>query len=296
MITRAVDIFGNRVYRTKITVDQRGEKLNGIIILEVCRPVGEHGISRRMGLVEGVGRKIHHFIEDFVRNRLRHAVFHCTDNAFRAMDEVLAFLCHDVVLFLGHCASYQIAAPVGIACQCANDLHNLLLIDHAAIGGTENRLQQWVQIGYAAGIVLALDIARNLLHRAGAIEGDTCDEVFKTVRLELLQKLPHAAGFQLEHPVGIAGRNHLIHLGIGKGETVEIRCLFSVLLNKTKRIANDRERAKPKEVHLQQPEFFQRGHRKLRGDYRIVYLQRNHIRNRHTGDHNARRMRGTMPR
>ena len=139
-----------------------------------------------MGFVERVGREIHHLVEDLVRDRLRHAVCDRTDHAIRPMDEILALFCHHFVLFLAHCAAHEVASAIGIARQRAHDLHDLLLIDHAAVGGAEDRLQKRVQIRHAAGVVLALDIAGDLLHRARTVEGDACDEVLKAVRLELL--------------------------------------------------------------------------------------------------------------
>ena len=88
--------------------------------------------------------------------------------------------------------------------------------------------------------MLTLDIAGNLLHRTRTIEGDTCDKILKAVRFELLQKLSHAAGFQLEHPVRVAGCNHLIHFVIREWDAVKIRHFAPALFNKSERIANDR--------------------------------------------------------
>ncbi|MPM88672.1 hypothetical protein SDC9_135776 [bioreactor metagenome] len=97
-----------------------------------------------MGFVERVGREVHHLVEDVVCDRLRNAVCHRADDAIRPVDEILALLCHYIVLFLAHRAAHKVAPPIGITRQRANDLHDLLLIDHAAIRGAEDRLQQRV--------------------------------------------------------------------------------------------------------------------------------------------------------
>ena len=71
---------------------------------------------------------------------LSRAVCDRADHAIRTVDEVFALFRHHVVLFLTHGSAHKIAPAIGVSRQRAYDLHNLLLIDHAAVGGTEDRL------------------------------------------------------------------------------------------------------------------------------------------------------------
>ncbi|MPM42835.1 hypothetical protein SDC9_89507 [bioreactor metagenome] len=206
------------------------------------------------------------------------------------MDEILALLGHYVVLLLGHGAAHKVAPAVGVARKRADDFHDLLLIHHAAVGRAQNGLEQRVRVDHARGVVLALDVARNLLHRAGAVEGNARDKVLKAVGFELAKELPHAAGFQLKHPVGIPGGDHAVNGGVVERQSLQIGHLLSVLGNKAQRIANHRERPQAQKVHLEQAELFQRGHWKLRCDNRVVELERHNLGNRHAGDYNARRV------
>ena len=90
-----------------------------------------------MGLVEGILGKINHFIINLLGCLLWNAVCDTARHALLRIseDEILPFLLHDGSLFLGHGTTYQVASSQGITCQLLYDLHNLLLVDNAAVRG-----------------------------------------------------------------------------------------------------------------------------------------------------------------
>ena len=89
-----------------------------------------------MGLVESILGKIDHIVVDLICHSLTDPVGNATLDALFliSVNKVLAFLFHDLGLFLGHGTAHQIAPTHGIARQITHDLHNLFLIYDAAIG------------------------------------------------------------------------------------------------------------------------------------------------------------------
>ena len=65
---RLGDIFRDLVGISEHRGQERGEILARIMRLEVCCPEGKHRVSRRMALVEGVGSKARHILEELFCN------------------------------------------------------------------------------------------------------------------------------------------------------------------------------------------------------------------------------------
>ena len=57
--------------------------------------------------------------------------------------------------------------------------------------------------------VLAVDVARDVVHRARPVQRVHRDDVVEAVGLELAQVVVHAAGFELEHADGLAAAEQL---------------------------------------------------------------------------------------
>ena len=81
---------------------------------EIGRLIADDRIGRSMGLIEGIAGKIHHLIEDGVGHLLTDAVadaprhHHLSLLVHQAIDEVLSFLFHDIMLLLAHGSSDQV--------------------------------------------------------------------------------------------------------------------------------------------------------------------------------------------
>ena len=90
-----------------------------------------------MGFVEGVFREVDHLVVDGVGGLLVDAVGNTALHSLLriAVDEVLPLLFHHCGLFLGHGAAHQIASAQRVAGQIPHNLHYLLLVDDAAVGG-----------------------------------------------------------------------------------------------------------------------------------------------------------------
>ena len=211
-----IHVLGHRIGVVHIAVDHGGQELHGEIVLEIGRPVGGHGVAGGVSLVEGVGSEVHHFVEDMVRHLLLDAPFHGPLHAVGAMDEILPLTSHHVVLLLAHSPADDVGTAQGVAAQGTDDLHDLLLIDHAAVCGGKDGFQALVLIVDGAGIVLALNIPGDALHGARSVEGDASYDILEAVGFELHEELAHARRFQLEHPVRVPPGDHVVYLFVGE--------------------------------------------------------------------------------
>ena len=253
----------------------------------------DHGVARGVRLVEGIAGEGGHLFEELLGDFLRHAVAHSAGHGdgavglHLAVDEDFLLLCHHVVLFLGHGAAHEVAAAHGIAGQIAHDLHDLLLIDHAAVGHVQNRLELGVQIFDRLGLLLAGDEARNGLHWAGAIERYGGDDVLEAGGLHIGEERAHAAAFHLEDAVGIAFGDHVEHALVVHGNVLGGHVRPAALFDHGQSIADDGERAQPQKVHLEQSQVFQRVLGKLRRDHAVVGLQRDIFVHGAAGDQHA---------
>ena len=140
-----------------------------------------------MRFVEGVAGKGCHFIKytaggirvDAVFNRPRHPFL------LGSPDEYLPLLFHHIMLFLGHRAAHQIASGIAVACQVAYDLHHLFLIDHAAVSHVEDGGQLRGVVDDRIRAMLALDVARDGVHRARPVQGDGGNDILEVFRLHV---------------------------------------------------------------------------------------------------------------
>ena len=96
--------------------------------LEVSRLIGNQRIGRGVGLVETVGSKLFHLVENAGRGIAFDPPFD------RAVDEDAAVFDHFFFDFLTHRLTQLVRAAQGIAGQFLSNLHNLFLIDHDAVG------------------------------------------------------------------------------------------------------------------------------------------------------------------
>ena len=267
-----------------------------------------------MCLVKCVFREAHHAVEDPVRGCLVDSPGRAAGHIlFRiSLDKVPPFLRHDFCLLLGHGAAYQVAPPIGIPAQVAHNLHYLLLVDDAAVGCLENRLEERRIVPHRGGLLLAPDISRDEAHRARAVQGDPGDDILQAARLQLLHEALHACGFQLEDSLAFSGGNVLEHFLIVCIDAVHVqvavfvlRALFPDLAPPAKpgnthllplgyhpgSFLDHRQVAQAQEVHLQKPQVFYCVFRELRHD--IAFggeSEGDEIIHTPLADHNARRV------
>ena len=169
---------------------------------------------------------------------------------------------HHSVFLLAHGTADIICLPERKACQLPEDLHDLFLIDDAAIGHIQNVGQLRGLIADFVRFMAVAQVGRDGIHRTGAVQADQSDDIFQILRLQAHQHLLHTRGFKLEHAFGLTPGEHFVGLGIviiqlGDGE---IRFFF---LDGQLRIPDDRQGAQTEEVHLQQAQLLDLRHVEL---------------------------------
>ena len=92
------------------------------------------------------------------------------------------------------------------------DLHQLLLVDDAAVGLLGDRAQARVRVADGRGVVLALRVGGDVGHRAGPVEGAERDQVAELGRADPFQRVAHPVGLELEDAGRVAAGEHLVGL------------------------------------------------------------------------------------
>ena len=136
--------------------------------------------------------------------------------------------------------------------------------------------------------VLAVDVARDVVHRPRPIERVHRDDVVEAVGLELAQRIAHAAGFQLEHAGGLAAAQQL------EGRLVVERQLRQLerraaLLDQALGQRQQRERGQAEKVELDQARLLdvlhvELGHRHVGAR---IAVERHQLVERAVADHHA---------
>ena len=276
-------------------VQNGGHKGHGMMQLEPGRLHGDQPVGRRVAFVEGIAGKGGHFVVNMLGHLPGHAPAdaavddHVAVFVHHAVHEILPLLGHHVLFLLGHGPAHQVAAAQTVARQIPHDLHDLLLIDHAAVGDLQNGLEQGRFIVDGLRVVFARDVAGDGLHGAGPVEGDGGDDVLEAGGLHVLQEQAHPAGFQLEHAVRVPGGDHAVHAGIVGGNVLGLP-VRPFLTHHVQRVPDDGQSTQTQKVHFQKAQPFQRAHGVLGGDDVVVGLQRHVLGDGLGGDEHACRV------
>ena len=238
-------------------------ELHRVVFFEIRRSVCQHCVCGSVGLVKGIGRKVHHLVEyavcgvtvNSVSHRARYDHLAVLDYA---VYEVLPFLSHHLVLFLGHSSSHEIAPAPGIARKVAHYLHYLLLVYHTTVGLFQYGLKLFVGVLDIFSVVSGGDITGYLLHGAGAEKGNTRNYIFKAVGLKLHHELTHAVGLQLEHAVRIPLGYHLEYGRVIVFHALKVGYFLALLPYEVKRILYNRQVAQAQKVHLKKAQLLYR--------------------------------------
>ena len=184
------------------------------------------------------------------------------------------------MLFLAHCAADKVTPAERIPRKVADNLHYLLLIDHAAVGCVQNRPQKLRFVFHRSGILFALNVARNLIHRTRAIERNAGDNVLKACGLHLHHEMRHPARLKLKNSDGVARTYKVIYAFVVVIAVVKVRRRSPGPLYVFAAITNHGQRPKPEKIHLQHSELFKLRHCELRRDSLIIALKRNKLHRR----------------
>ena len=167
--------------------------------------VRQQRVGGGVRLVEPVARKLFHQVKNFVGFFFSQAIDACT------FAKNTALCGHFFFVFFAHCLAQNIRTAQRIAAQNLSRHHHLLLINHDAVGFLEHRLDARVRVFGLFLALLARDVARDQIHRAGPIQRIHRDQVFQTGRLGVSKHALHASTFKLKHRLGLTLSKQFVH-------------------------------------------------------------------------------------
>ena len=103
--------------------------------------------------------------------------------------------------------------------------------------------------------------------RAGAVQRVERDQVVEPLRLRLAQDVAHAAALELEDAERLSVLENLVGLGIVERNGVDVELDAGGPLDLGDRVEDQRQRAQPQEVHLEEPDPLDLLHRPLGHDF-----------------------------
>ena len=184
--------------------------------LEVGRLIGHHGVADRVGLVEGIVREIVNLLVNGLCRGLRDTVCHTAGDVpvQIAVEEGLPFLLNVLRLLFAHGPADHIRLSQRIARQVLENLDDLLLINDAAIGDGQNRLQGGMAVLNELWVLFAGDESGDGVHGPGTVEGNDRGDVLNILGFQPHTYTGHAGGFHLEYTGGLPRRQHFVSLRV----------------------------------------------------------------------------------
>ncbi|OPY93379.1 MAG: hypothetical protein A4E73_00175 [Syntrophaceae bacterium PtaU1.Bin231] len=283
-----VDVLDDLVPVVLFTGEERGHEFGGIVGLEVCRLIGNHGIGRTVGFVEPVFGKGLHLLPDFLGLDLGYL------SLAGPLEELRLFLLHLGGFLLAHDFPQRIGFGHRIIADGDCDLHDLLLIDDDPVGFFQDRFQFRQFVDDLCFSLLAGDEFGHHVHRSRPIQRDEGDDVFDAVRLHADEDVLHAGTLQLEHPVGIPFHEQLIGLAVIERQRIHVERIPAPLADELQRILDDRERLQTEEIEFCQADGRNVVHGELRHDVVLGRTQGDPFDKGHVRYHHAGRVCGCM--
>ena len=272
------DFFGV----AQLGTEHGGHELGGVVGLQITGLVAENRVGGGVGFVETVAGEFVEDVEDRVGG-FRGNVVH----AEGAFDELGAFLGHGLGVLFAHGAAEHVGAAERVAGDDFGGLHNLLLIDHDAVGFLTDGFEERVRVGDGGRIFFAFNVVGNPLHRAGAVEGDQRDDLIHGGKADLAAEILHAAGLQLEDAGGAAGVEQCKGFGVFEGYFLDVEIGVGGAADVGDGVGDDGERLEAEEVHLQQTELADGVHIELHGDVAFLQGERDEFVEGFVGDDDA---------
>ena len=167
-----------------------------------------------MRFVERVGSKAFHLAEYRFGGSSVNSAANTALNDYiaavvgKSVDENFSLALHYVVLFLAHGAADDVRSAEAVACELAEYLHDLLLINDATVGHVEDAFEARMLVADVRWVVPAVDIGRDAVHRSRTVQRKHSDQILNAVGFELSQDVFHSLAFKLEHALGASARDH----------------------------------------------------------------------------------------
>ena len=196
--------------------------------------VRDDAVDRGMRAVEAVARERLEVLPDLLDHVGVHAV------AEAALDELHLLR----VELLADLLADRKAEDVGLREREAGERlrhrHHVLLIDHHAVGLSQDRLQR-MGVGHRLLPVLAADVRRDVVHRPRTEERDHRHDVLDPVRFQIADVAAHARGLELEHARGLSRTEQVEGLLVVERDTCTIDVDPARGLDQLQRLVQDRE-------------------------------------------------------
>ena len=236
--------------------------------LEVRRLVREQGVTDRVGLVEAVARELLDQPEQPGCLLFREPL------VARAGDEALAGGVDRLSALLADRLDQRVRLAERYVAQLVDDLHDLFLVDHDAVGVGRVPVDDLVDLRGLLAAVLAVAVGRDQRHRPGTEERVGGHQVLEPVGLHLQQQVAHALRFELERTGGIGAGKDLQNRGVGEVDVVEVEWVPSLgaswnrfgdrlgrqgLAHELAGALDDGQGRQPQKVHLEQAHLLDRG-------------------------------------
>ena len=261
VVTARRDVVNDLVGLARIGCQNGRHVLVWIVRLEPCRLHNQNGVAGGVRLVKGVGRELKNIVPDLLGDLARVVVLDSAVHPVVVGGLVRAILPvehrrrEQLDLFLSHgLTDTRVRFALGEAAHLDGDEHNLLLVDHSAVGFAQDVVQAVVIGDGRLLAVHTVDVRRDHAgaERARAVQGDQCYDVLVLGGLHVLDRGRHAGGLDLEDAGGVAGAHELKDLGIVKGDLFLFDVDAKVLLDVRLGLGDNRQRAQAQEVHLEQ--------------------------------------------
>ncbi len=222
--------------------------LDRVVRLEVGGLVGDEPVARRVGLVEAVALERLEGGEDRVDRRR-------ADPSLGGLGhELLPLGAEDRGLLLADGVAEGVRLRAGEAAEGHRGGHDVLLVDEDPVRLLEVRLEQRMEVRHRLLAVLAADVGRDVVHRAGPVEGHHRGEVVDRGRLELPDVAAHAGRLELEHAGRLARGEELERGGVVERDVVEVDDDAPLGPDEVDRLAEDRQVREAEEVELEEAE------------------------------------------
>ncbi len=254
-----VDVLDDLIGVLHVLSEQGGHEFHRIVGLEVGSMVCHQSVGGRVGLIETVGGKLLHQIED------RLGLLRVKLVLLGAGHEEVFLLGHLFGFLLAHGPTQQVGAAEAVVTQNLADEHNLLLVDDDPVGIFQDWLKLREVVGDLFFAVLAQDevIDHTRAEGAGAIEGTGGDNIFKAARLKLDQHLLHARRLELKDAGGIAGRQQTVGLCVIVTNQLEIELGILTLADQAHRVVDNGQSFKTEKVEFNQTDLLDELHGEL---------------------------------
>ena len=145
--------------------------------------------------------------------------------------------------------------------------------------------------------MLAVDVGRDVVHRARAVERHHGDDVLEAVGLQPLQALAHARAFELEHARRIGLGQQLVALRVIERQRLQVDLDAAPALDELQRFLQHGQRLQAEEVELDEARRLDQLPVVLR-DRKVglrIAIERHQLIERPIADHHAGRVRRGVP-